>query len=175
MGLDMYLSRRIYIGNQYKTPEEKTKITFGKIYENVSSVDINKLSYVTFETAYWRKDNHIHRWFVEKVQNDNDDCGEYYVGTEKLKELVDLCKATKDYLNSCEFTAEEHIDYFTKKPFEIKTFKVNEEKMEDLLPTQSGFFFGDVSYGSYYLESLNYTIKALSNLEEGDYYYSSSW
>ena len=47
------------------------------------------------EVGYWRKANHIHNWFVQKVQNGIDQCEEHEVSREKMKELLAECKASK--------------------------------------------------------------------------------
>lgn len=44
----------------------------------------------TKEIGYWRKANAIHRWFVENVQNGEDDCRDYFVTKEQLTELLNL-------------------------------------------------------------------------------------
>ena len=56
-------------------------------------------------------------------------------------------------------------------------FVKNPSIAKELLPTQSGFFFGDTDYDQYYIEDLTYTKKALKEIlqEDGDYYYQSSW
>jgi hypothetical protein len=66
--------------------------------------------------------------------------------------------------------------------------KANPEKAEELLPPQSGFFFGDVSIDQYYFHDIDHTIEILEGaLSEkvfdkngrefypADFYYSSSW
>ena len=63
MGLDMYLTKRTWVGLNYEHNRE---------------------------TGYWRKANHIHQWFVENIQDGNDDCREYYVPRERLKELLEI-------------------------------------------------------------------------------------
>jgi hypothetical protein len=101
----------------------------------------------------WRKANAIHKWFVKNVQGGVDDCGEYLVSPEKLKELSRLCKQCIDDVG----------------------------KAEKLLPTSSGFFFGSTEYDEWYMEDLRDTSKkldwALGEHPEKIYafYYSSSW
>ena len=103
---------------------------------------------------YWRKANQIHNWFVENVQGGVDDCKEYHVSQEKLKELVTLCK----------------------KVLLEKSVLQNKELAKELIPTTSGFFFGSTEYDDYYFEELQDTINALENLDPNcDYYYRASW
>lgn len=105
---------------------------------------------IQFELGYWRKCNQIHNWFVENVQDGTDDCGTYYVQQENLIALYNVCKEV----------LEDH------------------SKAEELLPTQSGFFFGGTEYDEYYFQDLERTIKILEPLlKEQDFpiYYNSSW
>ena len=141
MGLDMFLNRKFYV---WKSDRHKIKIT---------GVNTNpeKLNYITEEAMYWRKANAIHSWFVENIQDGNDDCKEYYVPKEKLQELLALVKKVlKDHTQA-----------------------------EKLLPTQEGFFFGGTEYNEYYFQDLEDTKKALESIlqnhENWEYYYHSSW
>lgn len=180
MGLDMYLSRKIYIGANYEHRNVKgvINLTHGDNNEPIK-INFNKVSYIEEEAAYWRKSNQIHNWFVENIQNGIDDCREYYVSVEKLQELVDLCKKDIEYLNSLEFTlSEEKEDLFTKEKFKYKIFNnIEEDKLN--LPTQSGFFFGSTEYDEYYYNDLKETVETLEQLlndgNKYEYYYQSSW
>jgi hypothetical protein len=88
------------------------------------------------------------------VQEGNDNCGEYYVTREQLAELRDLCKIVLGNKN-------------------------NPEKIQSLLPPQSGFFFGNTEINDWYFEDIKITEQALSEYLETDcdldLYYSSSW
>ena len=105
------------------------------------------------DIAYWRKANQIHKWFVDNIQDGNDDCGNYIVTKEQLERLLSICM---------------HI-------------KANPDSAWKHLPTQSGFFFGGTEYDQWYWEDIDYTIKALETvLKETDFdnwivFYSSSW
>lgn len=177
MGLDMYLIEKKYVGKAkvkiVKNDYEWYK-NDGKEYEGVSS--LNR------EVGYWRKANQIHKWFVDNCQNGEDDCEEHYVSQEKLKELLDICKKIKD---SCLL-----IDGIVKNGETLKDGKwepileegkimQNIEVAEELLPTQSGCFFGGTDYDEYYMDDIDNTIKIIEDLlkEEdiGDIYYRSSW
>ena len=155
MGLDMYLYRKNYVrSGDYYNPEEKEEI---KMTRGGNEVDTSKVKYVVEEVGYWRKANHIHKWFVENVQKGVDDCGEYYVKEDQLANLLETCKEVLEDGN----------------------------KAPELLPTESGFFFGNTDYDEYYYDDLENTVKILESLFEtdldggsylkGDIYYSSSW
>lgn len=102
--------------------------------------------------GYWRKANAIHRWFVLHVQGNVDNCDEYEVKVDELRELMILCK---------------------------KVLR-DRDLAPELLPTKEGFFFGNYEYNQYYFSDLKLTVKIIANLiknhEPGDtYYYQSSW
>lgn len=106
------------------------------------------------EVAYWRKANEIHNWFVENVQDGEDDCQIHReLMASDLEELLVLCEEVK----------------------------ADHSKAEELLPRVSGFFFGDQEYDAWYFEDLDSTIDQLSKLlKETDFdneqlYYDSSW
>lgn len=154
MGLDMYLSKKTYVKNWNHTPEEKKhKITIKQNGKQRSDIKADRITHIVEEVMYWRKANHIHHWFVENCQNGEDECQETYVSREKLKELAELCE------------------------------KVVETKNGELLPTQSGFFFGSTEYDEYYFDECKQTAKTIRELLKensedsynGDFYYQSSW
>ena len=147
MGLDMYLTKRHYVKNWNHEPERKHKITVklnGKLRKDIN---FDNIGYLIEEVMYWRKSNHIHQWFVENVQEGNDDCEKYYVEKDQLKELL---VTINDVL-------EDH------------------NKASDLLPTQSGFFFGSTEYDSYYFDELEDTKKALEREIKLDHDYNTSY
>ena len=147
MGLDMFLEKSVYIGAEYDFNNVTGTV---EIYKDGKLVPINfnKITSVREEFMYWRKANAIHNWFVQHVQHGEDNCAEYYVDTTKLKELVSTCK---------------------------KVLR-NHNLADELLPTQSGFFFGNTDYDEYYFNQLRVTVDALKDIDENaSYYYSSSW
>jgi len=143
MGLDMYLYGKKFIGFDKKEEKKLTK------YFNLGFSP----RYIVFDLIYWRKSNAIHQWFVENVQDGNDDCSKYYVNKNQLKELLNI----------------------------IKKVLKNRGKAHELLPTQGGFFFGDTDYNKYYFDDLKRTKKELSNIlndkkfDDLDFEYHSSW
>jgi hypothetical protein len=161
MGLDMYLRASEYIsrndwgrdenGNILDTPNE----TFKAIVEAFKMGDvIDKTGFagisVDFPMGYWRKANQIHNWFVENVQDGEDNCGSYYVTREQLETLKDLCVEVL----------------------------ANKSLAEDLLPTGAGFFFGSTTYDEYYYGDLNDTIGIITRCLESKFdgfEYQSSW
>jgi len=163
MGLDMYLmkARKVFrdgqkvdIASLYPDSlkeDDEGLCEFLKPYETRSQYGF--ASY-TDEVGYWRKTNQIHNWFVNNVQDGEDDCRTTLVEKEELQELLDTCKKVRDGgIN-------------TKLAF---------------LPRATGFFFGSGEYDELYDEQIKNTISILEKvLENTDWdleeiYYSSSW
>lgn len=145
MGLDMYLNARKYLWSNDQLADA--------ISQNFPELGDGKIKQVTAEVGYWRKSNQIHKWFVDNVQNGEDDCGTYEVSMEKLQELLDI----------------------------INTVLSDKSKASILLPVQSGFFFGNTDYDKYYFDDLQYTKelleKVINNESLKHWYieYTSSW
>lgn len=154
MGLDMYLTKKTYIGAEYQHRDVTGSIEIS-IKDKRVTIDFNKISYIEERAAYWRKANHIHNWFVAHVQDNVDDCGEYEVTQEHLEQLLKDCT-------------------------EVINGVVTQEEG---LPTKSGFFFGSTEYGEYYKDAIMKTIDICNMLipimkeskHEVDIYYHSSW
>jgi hypothetical protein len=154
MGLDMYLSKRTYVKRwDHQKPERQHEVIVNRGGKPREDIDSSRISEVIEEVMYWRKANHIHKWFVDNVQDGVDDCKEHWVSEEKLQELLNLCE------------------------------KVLESKNSDLLPPSDGFFFGGTDIDDYYYIEVADTIKALThelslvreNKSSGDFIYKSSW
>jgi hypothetical protein len=147
MGLDMYLTAKRYIfdfddsGKALRDHLEDLK---------VNGMTVKELSY---EAGYWRKANHIHKWFVDNVQGGADNCGEYLVSVNDLEMLLAL----------------------------VNEVLAHTKKAKDLLPTSNGFFFGSDLYDDGYYDDLIHTKAIIENVlsipdrHKYDIYYSSSW
>lgn len=183
MGLDMYLNKRIYIGNKWRV---KGKHNAGKGLVKVSipktdkDIVINnkRISEITEEVGYWRKANAIHYWFVNNVQDGEDNCADHYIQREQLEELLKLCKKVKAVAKLK--TGKVQNGTINGVPnMEDGKFIENAEEVAELLPTQSGFFFGSTDYNEYYYQDILDTIDILENIlkepDNGSFYYSSSW
>lgn len=148
MGLDMYLYARHFVWDSYSNNGERlpSKVKV----EGVPGLIPGKVRYIKMDVAYWRKANAIHRWFVENVQNGEDDCGYYHVSRDELRNLISLCRAT-----------------------------LKDKNYDVALPTQSGFFFGGTAYDEFYVSYLKDTIvmleEALALPDNWDFEYHSSW
>jgi hypothetical protein len=183
MGLDQYLYRKHYVKQwEHEKPEQKHVVTVKKGGKIVKQIKPERISEVTEQVAYWRKANQIHKWFVDNVQDGDDDCKEYYVSDEQIQELVDLC--AKVLANSKLVKGQVVNGYTSGEKGWIPNMEDGEiiedpSTAAELLPNQKGFFFGGLEYDQWYLEQIKYThdtLKALLAEEgSGDFYYDSSW
>jgi len=152
MGLDMYLTKQIYIGAQYEHREVKGIVDIA-VNDKPLLINLNRISCIIESVAYWRKANAIHKWFVDYCQDGVDECQETEVSSTKLEELLSLAKQVK----------------------------ANPALAEELLPPQSGFFFGSTDYDTWYFDDIEKTIDQLEKiLAEPDgktswYTYQASW
>lgn len=171
MGLDMYLTADVYIGAKWHkvrtrniVVSKRHKVEFRDgskdDFTQVNKFPTYNISNITYDVAYWRKVNCVHKWFVDNVQGGKDDCERYRVEDSKLEELKNLC-------------------------IKLLSNRSKEEALK-LLPPQDGCFFGatntnDEEFWKWYWLDLRDTIKQLdSALEFGKkylatFYYQSSW
>jgi len=112
-------------------------------------VDPERVTIIQENIGCWRKANAIHKWFVDNVQDGVDECQTASVTKEQLQQLLNI----------------------------VKQVQADHTLASALLPTESGFFFGDTEYGEYYFEDLDSTHSIIETAlgEEGDFFYHSSW
>lgn len=133
----MYLTKTTYVKNwDYMKESEKSYVTVKGA--NEKHIKSERVQYIEEQLMYWRKANQIHQWFVKNIQGGEDDCREYTVTVEELKQLMDVC-------------------------YEVIT---DNSKAEELLPTNRGFFFGGYDYDEYYFTQVTNTYKILKEVVE---------
>lgn len=136
------------------------------------------------DLGYWRKANHIHKWFVDNVQNGVDECHPYQVSRKNLEDLLNICSKV---LADSKLVPGKVVDYYQFKngkevPHYIDGLVINDPSTaKELLPVFRGFFFGSYDYDDYYYKAIAKTIKIITEiLESFDFdnntlYYQSSW
>ena len=150
-----------------------------------ASKDIDDLWGFKDELIYWRKANQIHKFFCDKGEEIEEQIA-YKLKKEDLEELLDICnKILKEVIT--EPGKIKNGDRYNVESQEwesiLENGKViaNPELCEELLPTQSGFFFGSIDYDEYYLERIEYTKEQLEQVideidnDTEDIYYLASW
>lgn len=177
MGLDMYLKRNIdqaalfdakkelfYVRpvknkqiNPNVTPElvdalEKAFTPYDPIYKSQLSV----------MAGYWRKANAIHNWFINNAKVE-DDCREFEVNLPDLQSLRGVITEILE-------------------PYDASDKNKAKVLAEKLLPTTSGFFFGDTDVDDDYFNILRDTLEILNNeiaiartFSENNFPFAISW
>lgn len=168
MGLDMYLSAKKYVSG-YSHSNQVSQETYDSLLQAIGLdrsdvTDEAPSGIVTVNVAYWRKANAIHNWFIENVADGVDDCQPMYVSRDELQAL---CFDIKEVLKVRDMQ-EANPDEALPGP-------------EDILPTASGFFFGETDYDDYYWHYLEKTLGRISDLlaspkfADFDFEYRASW
>jgi len=176
MGLDMYLYRF-----------ERPAVTAGEPLITDEKYHALWQSGNLEEVGYWRKANAIHRFFVNAVQDGEDDCCFHHEVTRSV--LEDLRGRCKRIIESTAVVNPNivkgmHYDFSSQSWQELmeESETVADEAVCDReLPTQGGFFFGGQCYDEWYLNHIAYTYELCDRLlEETDFesemlFYLSSW
>lgn len=163
MGLDMYLFRSV----PTKSWEDVKWDDFGR----------SDQTYIKSTVAYWRKANAVHKFFVDKTQDGNDNCQESYVPREVLADLVEICEkiCRTEGIDAEAFDLKSLPEDFFEKPMSEDGAKLAEEH----LPPCRGFFFGTYELDGSYLYNLIKTVQMLKPLlledDHADFSYEASW
>jgi len=145
MGLDMYLYLEEYksllkFDNNFT--DKKVENFYPKDLRDFAKQHIkdNFLSKITqYQVGYWRKFNALHNYIVKTFADGEDNCKDIYIGGIKgVKQILDICLKVQE----------------------------NRDLASELLPTQSGFFFGGLEYDEWYFKDLEYTIDLLQRVIE---------
>lgn len=153
MGLDMY----VYCNSKRICKEMNDSDEWGQ-YKAKNGIAIQ-----------WRKANAIHRWFVDNVQAEQDNCAVYEVDLQDLRKLRDTCQKV---LDSTKLVDARIANGQTFKDGKLVENMVDGKKLEDptmaqeLLPTTEGFFFGSTDYDQWYWADLEYTVRAIDRMLE---------
>lgn len=157
MGLDMYLYVEKYVSGWdfRKDPTYDQLVTMYSAQKFITTESPSAT--VSFCCVYWRKANAVHRWFVENVQDNKDDCDRYYVERDQLRELYSKCEE----------------------------ILAHPQRAGVVLPSQAGFFFGSTEYDEWYMHDIEYTRNAMARVLENvpaedtldgwTFYYQASW
>lgn len=163
MGLDMYFYARktTYKSfSKWDNPERANEVNYPEdlkifsdyIYDrNFKSVQTE----TSYQIGYFRKFNALHSYIVKTFADGIDNCQDIYLYKEDVEQIK---KILDDVL-------------------EANT----EEKAKELLPPQSGFFFGGTDYDEYYFEDVKDAADLMQNIldnfdfENYQLVYEASW
>lgn len=136
MGLDMYLNVRISGPSGWANADAPLTAEFTTITEQLRKQFpfIDRVTECIVPLYYWRKENWIHKWFVDNVQQGEDDCKKYTFWIPELEKLLTTIKEVLD----------------------------DHSLAESKLPPQSGFFFGGTEVNEEYFDCLQRTYNDLS-------------
>lgn len=163
MGLDMYFYARktTYKSfSKWDNPDRANEVNYPEDLKTFSDYiyDRNFKSVQTetsYQIGYFRKFNALHSYIVKTFADGVDNCQDiilYKEDVEQIKKVLD------DVL-------------------EANT----EEKAKELLPTQSGFFFGGTDYDEFYFEDVKDAADLMQNFldnfdfEKYQLVYRASW
>ena len=161
MGLDMYLQRAKEVEQQ----------AFSDAHDDILSGVI-----------YWRKANSIHAFFCDNGALEADgqeDVGYYLVGRDAILNLIERITAIIS-----DKPKQEQVKYYdvskSAEVTETVDYQLNITLAEELLPTRSGFFFGNTDYNYWYYTDLVRTADLLKKElaavpNQQVWFYYASW
>ena len=164
MGLDMYFYARktTYKSfSKWDNPDSTNEVNYPEDLKTFSDYiyDRNFKSVQTetiYQIGYFRKFNALHSYIVKTFADGIDNCQDiilYKEDVEQIKKVLD----------------------------EVLNAHQQVEKAKELLPTQSGFFFGGTDYDEYYFEDVKVAADLmqsfLDNFDFDEYQliYEASW
>lgn len=152
----MYLYAKQFVSSSAWSKEEDCKKvkSIARLMKGTKFLDSDDLQFaqIKLQVGYWRKANQVHKYFVDKCAGGKDECQDTYVERDHLEDL----------LWRCETVMKDH------------------SRAEELLPAQSGFFFGSTEYDEWYYQNLEHTIPLLKKIlkdapKEWEFEYRASW
>ena len=184
----MYAARKVHVKQwDFQKPKERFTVQIARDGRTVKGIQPDRISNVEEDVMSWRKANHIHAWFVDNVQDGEDDCKEYHVSWDKLEELHSVCTKVAEASKLVDGMVYAGTVYDKKHPKGLvqrtagKLLK-SPAVAKKLLPTRAGFFFGNTEYDEDYLSDVvvtqEWAARMLADRKAGvpgDIYYSSSW
>ena len=137
MGLDMYFYARKTTYKSFSkwgNPERANEVNYPEDLKPFSDYNYDRnfksvQTETSYQIGYFRKFNALHSYIVKTFADGVDNCQEILLCKEDVEQIK---KVLDDVLN-----AHQQV-----------------EKAKEILPTQSGFFFGGTDYDEFYFEDV---------------------
>lgn len=184
----MYATRRFYVKQwDHQSADERYTVQVARGGKPVPGLQPERIAAVEEEVMYWRKANHIHTWFVDNVQYGEDNCREYEVPCEVLRQLLSVCKKVikaSKLVDGMVWMGTYWAPGMDKAEERREPGKVIQDPTvaKALLPTRDGCFFGNIEYDEEYLDEVvrtrDWAASMLADCKAGvpgDITYRASW
>lgn len=178
----MYYEKRKYVKRWGFEPKEKQyRVSVKQNGKAVEGINPKRISYIIEEVGYQRKANAIHNWIINNVADGVDDCKPVSLSNEDIVKLRDTIIKVLDASVLVKGKIQNGTRYEDGKETPImEDGKYIEDSTvaQELLPTGSGFFFGNTDYNEYYYDDLVDALKICKEMlkdDSADYYYQASW
>lgn len=155
MGLDMYFYLEKY--ESQLDFSDKEKVNYDEDLKELEK-DILERNFKSVQTryqvGYFRKFNALHSYIVREFADGEDNCKPIFLSVVEIEQMLSTLK------------------------------EITPDNASEVLPTQTGFFFGSQEYDEWYFEDVKYAIdlleKMLKVLEKDSKnrwsaYYEASW
>ena len=154
----MYVVRRVDVNRKNYGDDEQDSVQItrkGKLVEGFNPERITKVE-VEEELVKWKNASHIHGWFVDNVQNGQDDKEWHLLSCRDIEKLLEVCEKV---LNGSHLVREpafkasgwkpirQRMDTRGVPPMVMKNVSIAHK----LLPLRLGRWDGPTDYGKQYL------------------------
>ena len=168
MGLDMYFSRRTYVGSLKSTRDADGKWSKRDVNNmelkfddaDLSHINLQNVRYIEEVFGEFRKFNALHAYVVDNFGGGIDECQMIYLGIDDLIQIQEVLCLVKESLS------------IGDKVIAGQT-----------LPPQEGFFFGSTEIDKWYEQDVKEAVEVFNKIIEehsivghnASYSYQASW
>ena len=168
MGLDMYFSRRTYVGKLKSTKDSDDRWSERDVNNmelkfddaDLSHVKLKNVRYIEEVFGEFRKFNALHAYVVENFASGVDNCETIYLDIDNLIQIQEVLSLVKESLS------------IGDKVIAGQT-----------LPPKEGFFFGNTEIDKWYEQDVNEAVEVFGKIIEehsivgynASYTYQASW
>ena len=168
MGLDMYFSRRTYVGKLKSTKDSDDRWSERDVNNmelkfddaDLSHVNLKNVRYIEEVFGEFRKFNALHAYVVDNFASGVDNCETIYLDIDNLIQIQEVLSLVKESLS------------IGDKVIAGQT-----------LPPKEGFFFGNTEIDKWYEQDVNEAVEVFGKIIEehsivgynASYTYQASW